>query len=176
VLDGDLHDRFDQVIVLDCRFHYEFEAGHIIHATNLLTRRRLHQIYDDNIGRHVCIVFHCELSVNRGPTWASLFRELDRARTGCYGRTDGLNYRDVFILEGGYRRFHSEYPGLIRRGYHRIEDNELGELTRCQRLYEKETGPRWHARTPVASPRFDVTNFPEIRFESLTYSSSQTTL
>jgi M-phase inducer tyrosine phosphatase len=95
VLDGDLRDRFDDVVVLDCRFHYEFTAGHIINATNLLTRKRLHKIYDDNIGRRVCVVFHCELSVDRGPTWASLFRELDRGRTGCTTRTSSSSRVDT---------------------------------------------------------------------------------
>lgn len=143
------YNDFDRVIVLDCRFHYEFKAGHILGATNLLTRAQMIQIYNDNIGKNVAIVFHCEFSTSRGPTWASLFRKYDREQN--LRKYPDLDYPHCFILTGGYANFYTNYSDLCMGGYRHmydVRDEGPHELRRCQRQYESETSIRRGARTP----------------------------
>lgn len=65
------------VRVVDCRYPYEFEGGHIIGAENLYTKEEILSklvntktevavVQPDGPKRNI-IVFHCEFSSERGP-------------------------------------------------------------------------------------------------------------
>jgi len=133
---------FTEVIVLDGRFPYEFHGGHVLGSTNLLHRNQLVTLYEKHLGQTVCIVIHCELSVNRGPKWGSIFRQIDREQNLKEQRTDKLNYPNVFILDGGYAAFYREYPDLTTGGYRSISGGLSDEIVmqrRCQARYDWET-------------------------------------
>ena len=66
---GKYDDIFQKLMVIDCRYGYEYSGGHIKNSINLNKRDDLDTLYntllDDNVP--TCIVFHCEYSSHRGP-------------------------------------------------------------------------------------------------------------
>lgn len=68
MLDGHYHDQCDEYIIVDCRFEYEYNGGHIIGAVNINTKDALDALLLDNPKTKRClIVFHCEYSSHRAP-------------------------------------------------------------------------------------------------------------
>ena len=73
------------VIIVDCRFDYEYQAGHIKGAVNIGDAWALERFFLHNLDKlrelmlkRTIIVFHCEYSEKRGPgLWRDL-RNLDR--------------------------------------------------------------------------------------------------
>lgn len=61
--------------VIDCRYPYEFEGGHIVGAQNLYTEDQVNErllapsstINIKSSPTKSIIVFHCEFSLQRGP-------------------------------------------------------------------------------------------------------------
>lgn len=73
LLKGEFNDRVASFKVIDCRYPYEFEGGHITGALNLFTHEQiLEQLANktdtgaDGMKRDI-LVFHCEFSSERGP-------------------------------------------------------------------------------------------------------------
>lgn len=104
---------FDQVIIIDARFEYEYRGGRIIGARNVRSKSQLYGIYERYLNKKNCIVFHCEFSQNRGPTLLRLFREYDRH----HNEYPNLSYPDVYLLEGGYCHFYDQMPEFCVGGY-----------------------------------------------------------
>ncbi|EGW31314.1 uncharacterized protein SPAPADRAFT_61885 [Spathaspora passalidarum NRRL Y-27907] len=131
ILHGSHKSEFDECIIIDCRFDYEFEGGHIIGAINLSTKQELETKFlssmsPSNIKR--LIVFHCEFSVFRGPIMARHLRKCDRmANSELYPY---LTYPDIVILESGYKGFFMKYPYLCHpQGY--VEMKDLNHESNC---------------------------------------------
>ena len=75
VLDGKYASLYDEHVIVDCRFPYEYEGGHVEGAFNINTIDALHSqffLFDNNaqlctpIKRNL-IIFHCEYSAHRAP-------------------------------------------------------------------------------------------------------------
>ncbi len=68
VLDGKYHKLYDESIVVDCRFEYEYEGGHIQGAVNYndkeLLAKNLFQVQSPS---NTLLIFHCEYSAHRAP-------------------------------------------------------------------------------------------------------------
>ena len=132
---------FNQVIVLDARFSYEFRDGQIRGAINVLTFKKLKHIYRSHIGRKVVLVFHCELSQDRGPTLIQVFRNYDRDQNiPSYPK---VNYPDIYILDGGFSNFYDLYKdsNLIIGSYTSMWDPPYchnGELQKAQSQFDEE--------------------------------------
>ncbi|TKY90507.1 hypothetical protein EX895_000505 [Sporisorium graminicola] len=119
--------------VVDCRFGYEYEGGHIPGAINLSTVDRVvghflkpgqgrhangEQLPErsqsgkaDKLGnrrKHV-LVFHCEFSCKRAPTMALALRQADRALAHDY---PNCHFPEIYILQGGYCNFFQTYSNL----------------------------------------------------------------
>lgn len=45
VLAGELNHEFDDVVVVDCRFSYEYEGGHVVGAQNIQTKEELEEYF-----------------------------------------------------------------------------------------------------------------------------------
>jgi M-phase inducer tyrosine phosphatase len=69
VLDGEYKSHYDQVLVIDCRFEYEYNGGHINGAQNFNDKEQLcRQLFDPaSINAKTLIVLHCEYSAHRAP-------------------------------------------------------------------------------------------------------------
>jgi len=107
-------------LILDCRFLYEFEGGHIKGAENVPTPAGVQKFFQDvspgEKEKRLIIIFHCEFSSNRAPETLRALRKLDRALN--IDKWPHLNYPELYLLEGGYSAFWSKYPELCEpQGY-----------------------------------------------------------
>ncbi|KAI0402776.1 rhodanese-like domain-containing protein [Xylaria palmicola] len=104
LLDGKYKDTFDQKVVIDCRFEYEYDGGHINGAVNYNDKELLaRQLFQTPMEGKTILVFHCEYSVHRAPRMARHIRAEDRmVNEELYPR---LTYPEIYILEGGYSDF-----------------------------------------------------------------------
>eukprot|EP01114_Cavostelium_apophysatum_P023829 TRINITY_DN9103_c0_g1_i1.p1 TRINITY_DN9103_c0_g1~~TRINITY_DN9103_c0_g1_i1.p1 ORF type:complete len:519 (+),score=88.57 TRINITY_DN9103_c0_g1_i1:102-1658(+) len=103
VISGKYSDKFDQVHVIDCRFSYEYEGGHVRNAVNIPNQKDLQQFISKPLLGKVAIIFYCEFSSKRGPSGYRTLRKLDReANIANY---PNLFYPEVYLLEGGYKNF-----------------------------------------------------------------------
>ncbi|KAK7014998.1 Rhodanese domain-containing protein [Favolaschia claudopus] len=114
LLDGHYREQADYEII-DCRFDYEFYGGHIRGAHNINQTAMLEEHFlranlkkpkpsvSGDPGRKHILVFHCEFSAKRAPTFAKHLRAKDRALNNhVYPR---IHYPEIYILEGGYSQY-----------------------------------------------------------------------
>ncbi|GJQ88322.1 Cdc25 [Trypoxylus dichotomus] len=108
--------------IIDCRYPYEYNGGHIRGAFNFFTKK---QIFDEllNIKVKTCcdareqedtkrdiLVFHCEFSSERGPNLSRFLRQVDRRlNNNVYPY---LHYPEVYLLDGGYKNFYKQFSEL----------------------------------------------------------------
>ncbi|KAF6072672.1 Rhodanese-like domain family protein [Candida albicans] len=142
ILRGDHDDQFDEFIIIDCRFEYEFNGGHITKAINISTQEALqeklfqYQETDtkDTESKKRLIIFHCEFSMFRGPMMAKHLRKCDRMCN--YDNYPLLTYPDIAILEGGYKNFYENYPQWCDpQGY--VEMKNLRHKKLCESNLDK---------------------------------------
>lgn len=118
--DPKVRDLFDHVFVIDCRYPYEFEGGHISEAATgdwvSVHNFAPHQVEEAReflFGSHrqlelgndrVCVIFHCEFSQKRGPAMCEKMRSHDRS---CNFETyPALYYPEMYVMKGGYKTFY----------------------------------------------------------------------
>ena len=131
-LSGEYDEWIKNLYIIDCRFVYEYNGGHIRGASNISDPNVLKlQFFDQEPKENCVIVFHCEFSHNRGPAVAQLFREIDRyinKKNHPY-----VTYPDVYILEGGYKEFYSLYPDMCDGSYQPMSDDKFVSDGSCVR-------------------------------------------
>ncbi|KAF9370444.1 cell division cycle- protein [Podila verticillata] len=105
VLEGKYKDKYDELFIIDCRFPYEFEGGHIKSAVNINTTDKLEELlFKPAItGKKVLLIFHCEFSSERGPRMARHLRNQDRSANAIH--YPALYYPEVYVMHGGYSGF-----------------------------------------------------------------------
>lgn len=92
------------IIIVDCRYPYEYEGGHIKGSMNLYTREQITKqfISAQNVHNSI-LLFHCEFSSERAPKLCRYLREQDRSvHSDCYPQ---LYYPEMYVLHGGYKSF-----------------------------------------------------------------------
>jgi rhodanese-related sulfurtransferase len=119
LLNGDFTKAVDEFVVVDCRYPYEFEGGHIKDALNIWQCDSLdtdffksdkHRPTVKRTDRRKIIIFHCEFSSERAPKMLRFLRETDRkVNSECY---PSLCYPEIYLLEGGYKAFYGDYSEL----------------------------------------------------------------
>ena len=80
LLTGAFDDRIASYQVIDCRFDYEYQGGHIRGAVNVNTTSEIEEVFlganafkpspscsGDSCKKSV-LIFHCEFSAKRAPT------------------------------------------------------------------------------------------------------------
>ncbi|XP_043265725.1 cdc25-like protein phosphatase twine isoform X2 [Colletes gigas] len=132
---GEFQDRIGSFQIVDCRYPYEFDAGHIQGAQNLYSKDLIERILLDpmksspeiqpDTNKRNVLVFHCEFSWERGPNLSRFLRSLDRQRNKEH--YPALHYPELYLLHGGYEQFYKEQKLLCTpQGYRpmRHPDNE----------------------------------------------------
>ena len=133
LIQGVYDEYIESYTVIDCRFDYEHAGGHIPSAINLCTNEAIDAALldpnsseclfgkpsvpsrsGDGKGRKRVLVFHCEFSRKRAPTFAKHLRSKDRSMNGHV--YPNIHYPEVYILEGGYAEYYSRFPVSILRG------------------------------------------------------------
>lgn len=103
LLKGEFKNVVKKYIIVDCRFPFEYNAGHIKDAINIYLPQNLEQFCLKKPIEDVVLIFHCEYSQKRAPKLYRFLRELDRKlHIDSYPQ---LYYPNMYILEGGYRSF-----------------------------------------------------------------------
>jgi M-phase inducer tyrosine phosphatase len=131
VLDGQYREQYDQVMIIDCRFEYEYDGGHIDGAVNYNDKELLaSQLFNQPMTGRCLLVFHCEYSAHRAPIMARHVRAEDRnANVECYPK---LTYPEVYILEGGYSGFFTEFRNrCYPQAY--VEMDDTNHVKTCER-------------------------------------------
>ncbi|KAM9211244.1 M-phase inducer phosphatase 2-like [Leptosomus discolor] len=111
VLTGQFSSLIESCVIVDCRYPYEYEGGHIKGAVNLPLERDVEEfllkkpIVPFDASKRVIVIFHCEFSSERGPRMCRFIREKDRA---C-NEYPHLHYPELYVLKGGYREFFPQY-------------------------------------------------------------------
>lgn len=68
VLDNKYRNHYDEHIVIDCRFDYEYEGGHVQGAININTVDALEEkFFTSPRASRTLVIFHCEYSAVRAP-------------------------------------------------------------------------------------------------------------
>ncbi|XP_037030039.1 M-phase inducer phosphatase-like isoform X2 [Bradysia coprophila] len=120
LLNGDYKNAVNSYRVIDCRYPYEFEGGHIRGAENLYTEDDIYRVLMSTKTetatvvpvepKRNIIIFHCEFSSHRGPKLAKFLRTKDRdANNDIY---PALHYPEIYLLDGGYKEFFKYYTDL----------------------------------------------------------------
>lgn len=68
VLDGKYQAPYDHSLIVDCRFEYEYEGGHIAGAINVNSKEELaSKLFEPVSSSRTLLIFHCEYSAHRAP-------------------------------------------------------------------------------------------------------------
>ncbi|KAL2193757.1 Rhodanese-like domain-containing protein [Corynascus similis CBS 632.67] len=131
VLDGKYSDKFDHKMIIDCRFEYEYEGGHIDGAINYNDKELLaSQLVDNPMDGRTLLIFHCEYSAHRAPIMARHLRARDRNENAA--QYPKLFYPEIYILDGGYSAFFAEHrERCYPQAY--VEMNAAEHVNTCER-------------------------------------------
>ena len=70
-MSGKFKDALSEFYVIDCRYLYEFEGGHVKDALNFTDVNQLCSYFFNRKplrqSKHVALLFHCEFSSHRAP-------------------------------------------------------------------------------------------------------------
>ncbi|XP_077157420.1 M-phase inducer phosphatase 2 [Paroedura picta] len=149
VLNGQFSSLIESCMIVDCRYPYEYEGGHIKGAVNLPLEKDAEEFLLKNpivpfdASKRVIIVFHCEFSSERGPRMCRFVREKDRA---C-NEYPSLHYPEMYILKGGYKEFFPQYqvhcdPQNYRPMHHKDFKEHLRRFRLKSRTWAGEKSKR----------------------------------
>ncbi|CAL1703748.1 unnamed protein product [Somion occarium] len=133
LLDGAYDSQITSFHVIDCRFDYEYNGGHIPGAVNINTTSGVEEFLlsatvhkpkpstSGDMAKKTVLVFHCEFSAKRAPTFAKHLRSKDRSLNNhVYPK---IHYPEVYILEGGYCQYFKESGNRCEPcGYIQMDD------------------------------------------------------
>lgn len=105
ILSGVLKRNF---IVVDARFSYEYQGGHIKNALNHRSEIELMDSLKKAPQKPEIVIFYCEFSSERAPLLAKNFRNADRNQN----KYPDLLFPEMYILDGGYKAFFTLYASL----------------------------------------------------------------
>ncbi|KAK1332729.1 hypothetical protein QTO34_007412 [Cnephaeus nilssonii] len=148
VLNGKFANLIKEFVIIDCRYPYEYEGGHIKGAVNLHMEDEVEDFLlkkpiSPADGKRVIVVFHCEFSSERGPRMCRYVRERDRL-SNEYPK---LHYPELYILKGGYKEFflkcqsHCEPPSY-RPMHHEDFKEDLKKFRTKSRTWAGEKSKR----------------------------------
>lgn len=115
LLTGEFKDNIASYKVIDCRYPYEYEGGHIKDAVNWYNQEMILENLvnkdvfpaDENNKRNI-LIFHCEFSSERGPKMSRFLRNHDRNAN----QYPTLKFPEVYLLNNGYKEFFEKYKNL----------------------------------------------------------------
>lgn len=138
LIKGEFQNIIGSYEIIDCRYPYEYDGGHIKGAKNMYTRDQVMEHFIHSKSKQMfnldgsaqpekrnIVIFHCEFSSERGPTLSRFLRSEDRA-SNCY---PNLNYPEMYLLHGGYKAFFTSHSDLCEPcAYRKMVDCSKEEL------------------------------------------------
>ncbi|XP_076100845.1 M-phase inducer phosphatase-like [Mytilus galloprovincialis] len=110
VVNGDYDDVISDYKIIDCRYPYEFEGGHIRGAENMYLHETILTLLQEPTKDKQIVIFHCEFSSERGPKMMRFLRSKDRELNK--ENYPSLNFPEIYLLDNGYKAFFNEKPAL----------------------------------------------------------------
>ena len=124
--------------VVDSRYPYEYEGGHVRAGDNFYGEDAVRQAFffpggrDADASDHASgdvvdvVIFHCEFSAERGPRMMRCLRNADRSFNACdYPK---LRYPELYLLDGGYQRFFESFPRhCVPQNYVKMTDRNFAQ-------------------------------------------------
>ncbi|XP_019746127.1 M-phase inducer phosphatase 2 [Hippocampus comes] len=136
---GEFGHLVERLIIIDCRYPYEYDGGHIKGALNLYLEDEVEDFLLRTSppvaaacpDKRVVVLFHCEFSSERGPRMCRFVRERDRAMND-YPK---LHYPELYVLKGGYKEFFPLFQVQCEpESYRAMMDEDFREDLRNCRL------------------------------------------
>lgn len=148
-LSGHFNPLVERIIVIDCRYPYEFEGGHIKGALNLHQEDQVEDfllrdpVIPSRPDRRVVLIFHCEFSSERGPRMCRFVRKRDRA----LNEYPKLHYPELYVLKDGYKDFFPRHkllcePQSYRPMHHEDFKDDLRRFRLKSRTWAGERSKR----------------------------------
>ncbi|XP_068627247.1 M-phase inducer phosphatase 1-B-like isoform X2 [Battus philenor] len=144
LLRGEFEHTISDFQVIDCRYPYEYEGGHILGAVNYYTQHQVLDLVSKPLQRREpnekrsILIFHCEFSLERGPKLSRYLRSNDRAKNK--ENYPSLHYPEIYLLHEGYRAFYRRYPELCSpAGYTAMLDPQHRHLLKHHRSVQQPT-------------------------------------
>lgn len=106
-------------VIIDCRYPFEYDAGHIANAINVWTEEQLEDLFFGpttegeelrSQGQDTVFIFHCEFSSHRAPKLLQSLRNRDRQRH--VSEYPLLSFPEAYLLKGGYAHFFQQHPDV----------------------------------------------------------------
>jgi rhodanese-related sulfurtransferase len=139
IMDGMYSEIIDEFIIIDTRFNYEFNGGHIKGAININDKDALNSYFfsnnTDNAMKKRVLVFHCEFSLLRGPKMASHLRSQDRILNGL--NYPKLFYPEIYVLDGGYKEFHNKFKNYCNGDYVEMKNTAFKSDLKIEKTKKK---------------------------------------
>ncbi|EFA82621.1 tyrosine phosphatase [Heterostelium album PN500] len=134
-----MEDVKNNITVVDCRYTYEYNGGHIKNAINIPPHHSsvsLQKNFFDKppANNKRIIIFHCEFSSKRAPDCYSLFRDIDR-KSNCY---PNVHYPEIYLLNGGYKKFFETFPEKCTKDYIKMDDPRFTKEKRKEEEKKKK--------------------------------------
>ncbi|KAH3854938.1 hypothetical protein DPMN_097498 [Dreissena polymorpha] len=159
VLNGVYRNQIDHLTIVDCRYPYEYDGGHIKGTINLYTKQAIKEFLDNTVtspDKNHVIIFHCEFSTERGPKLYRHLRSLDRELNAeLYPR---LKFPEMYLLEGGYKEFfqtHKEhcFPQSYMPMLHKKHSEDLRHFRVKSKSWAAGDKPRQESRVNGSGTR-----------------------
>lgn len=142
VLAGQYAHVYSRLIIVDCRYPYEYHGGHLPGAINVCSLDVIDRVlFAEELSRpdfhlhSTVIIFHCEFSSERAPRMALHVRNLDRVLNA--NDYPHLHFPQLYILDGGYKSFYLQFPANCEPPASYVPMRTMGhreELRHHQRL------------------------------------------
>lgn len=158
LINGEYSDVINSFVIVDCRYPYEYDGGHIEGAVNLFTCEHIiKQLLEPKISegkqkeeseKRNIVIFHCEFSSERGPFLSRFLRKEDRAGH----EYPSLAFPEMYLLHGGYKAFFAEHKELCNpQSYRTMQDPNHVQDLKHFRAKSKSWAPSNHKKLAMRS-------------------------
>nr|CAH7745696.1 unnamed protein product [Callosobruchus chinensis] len=165
LMKGEFHDMVASYRVIDCRYPYEFEGGHINGAENIYTKEQCMQMLQEkqlpgsSLQKRHILVFHCEFSSERGPNLCRYLRREDRQKNET--AYPALHYPEIYLLEGGYKSFFEQFsemctPTAYTAMLHPDHAEDLRHFRQKSRTWNCDSRQRSHPQSSKSFKRLGI--------------------
>ena len=153
---------FSRLRVIDCRFQYEYDGGHIRGAEWLADHTDLDGLLassmqpssassaslaaaaaDSHLPLLECVILHCEFSRHRAPAVYRAVRRRDRELNGIES-FPSLHLPELYVMQAGYAAFHPAHPQLC-------EPHSGAYVSMLDRRYQTDLKRDWKLRKHSSS-------------------------
>tara|TARA_R110002050_G_scaffold281091_3_gene428344 strand:+ start:54 stop:659 length:606 start_codon:yes stop_codon:yes gene_type:complete len=149
VLNGKWQEGYDHFVLIDCRYQFEYEGGHIRGAVNLQTKEELDEYLfkqQKYITKKTLVVLYCEFSSQRAPKQMRTLRQHDRHVNGLRAYPN-LHFPEIYLLEGGYSKFWESFSDYCDpKAYIEMNDSKYKDrLIEARKRHNKHHKRRQYA-------------------------------